>query len=169
MHIRTIIQQLAILLPSVLWTASATAEGPIDFSKVPFWINVPLELNDMHPDVTGGRVTCEIKGAGDVLVATGAAGFSIDTVTRSTMLTPSVPLNLVAGKAIPDGHTYACTLWLTDGEKQLAVAASGAQPSPKFDVVPGKPFNTTISGVIASSMKTMPTNNKTIKNPGVVR
>ena len=146
-----------------LWAGTAAAED------APFTIRVPVELRDVHPDVQGGEINCQVEDAQGLPVAGGTVPFSIDRKTRTFNATVPVSARLASGRSPTDARNYQCTLWLNDGNTRSLAYAPGAQSNAKFEASPGTPFTPIVRGPISSSVPGVTAPTKPVKGTNIRR
>lgn len=150
MNTQRLIQCLLFGGLALFWVGNAAAED------APFTIQVPVDLRDMHPDIQGGNISCQVLDAQDTPMAGGTVQFSIDRNTRSFNRTVPVSARLADGRSPQDARSYQCMLSLLDRESEsgrpLRPGTPGVQGNPKFEAAPGAPFTPVVSGPISSSL-----------------
>jgi hypothetical protein len=138
----------------------------------PFTINVPVDLRDMHPDISGGEISCSVMDDQKSPVAGGSARFSIDPKTRSFNHTVPVITHLISGKAPQDARNYECRLTLadnSDGMRPKQPGSEAAQGDPRFEPAAGAPFSPIVNGPVPPALPSISAPAKPIKNTGAVR
>lgn len=156
---RSVARLLAASL-AALWAGTAPGQ------QAPFTIQVPVSLRDIHPDIQGGEIACQVKDAQGVPIAGGTVRFGIDRSTRSFGATVPVAAQMVSGRSPSDARTYECALSLIDSVsgRQRQPGSQVAQGDPKLEPAPGTPFTPLVSGPIPSSLPSVPSSQRPIRS-----
>ena len=148
MNTQNLIRNLLLASLSASWAGLVVAQD------VPFTIQGPVDLRDMHPDILTGEISCQVMDGQDTPMAGGTAHITIDRHTRSFNSTVPVSAQLVDGRSPLDARNYKCVLYLKDyrGGVSLQPGTPSAQGNTKFEPASGAPFTPVVSGPIPSSL-----------------
>ena len=108
MNTQNLIRNLLLASLSASWAGLVVAQD------VPFTIQVPVDLRDMHPDILTGEISCQVMDGQDTPMAGGTAHITIDRHTRSFNSTVPVSAQLVDGRSPLDARNYKCVRYLKD-------------------------------------------------------